>query len=251
MTDKTNPKLCAVILLCVTALLCTCVLCNAVIRYKAIPRGSGITATGSASLDFESDLIVWRGRFWVDAGSLDAAYKKLHSDAELVKQYLEEEEIREDEMLFGSVGIERKTTPVYDEFGNLTEYRETGYHLTQSFVVSSEELDKTAAVSRNISELIASGIELESDSPQYYCTRLDEIKMELIEAASANARERIERMAGQAGARKGKLATANLGVFQITALHSGTGDYGATGTLDTSSRYKTAMITVKLNYGVK
>lgn len=250
MMEKNTQNMCTAVLLCVTVVLCTCLFCSAMFRYKRVLKGNGITATGSASLDFESDLIVWRGRFGVNADSLEGAYKKLRFGSELVKQYLEGEEIRDDEMLFGSVEIERRTTPVYDEFGNLTEYREAGYHLTQNFLVSSEELDKVAAVSRNISELIASGVELESDSPQYYCTRLDEIKMELVEEASANARERIERMAGQAGARMGKLATASLGVFQITALHSGTGDYGATGTLDTTSRYKTAMITVKLNYGI-
>ena len=248
--DKNSQKMCRAVLLCATAVLCTSLLCIAVTRYKSTVTGSGITATGSASLDFESDLIVWRGRFRVEADSLEESYRKLSSASGRVKQYLEDEEIREDEMQFGSVQIERKSIPVYDEFGNLMEYRDGGYHLTQSFVVSSEELDKVADVSRNSSELIASGVELESDSPRYYCTRLDEIKMELIEAASANARERIERMAGQAGARRGKLATASLGVFQITALHSGTGDYGATGTLDTASRYKTAMITVRLNYGI-
>ena len=246
--DKRIIRLCAV---CVTMLLCAGILFKTVITYKSTPTGNGITATGSASMDFESDLIVWRGSFMVYGESLEEAYDKIKAGADLVKEYLQGQQIQEDEMVFGSVDISRKMIPVYDENGNYTNDREGGYDLTQSFVVSSDDIDKVAAVSRDISKLIASGVELESRNPEYYCTRLDDIKMQLIEAASANAKERIDLMAEQAGAAPGKLMSANLGVFQITAANSGTGDYGATGTLDTASRYKTAMITVRLNYAVR
>lgn len=58
-------------------------------------------------------------------------------------------------------------------------------------------------------------------------------------------------MAAGTGSRTGELLSANLGVFQITAKNSGSGEYSYDGAFDTSSRYKTAMITVKLNYAVE
>ena len=45
--------------------------------------------------------------------------------------------------------------------------------------------------------------------------------------------------------------SANLGVFQITAKNSGSGEYSYDGAFDTSSRYKNAMITVRLNYAAE
>ena len=42
---------------------------------------------------------------------------------------------------------------------------------------------------------------------------------------------------------------ANLGVFQITAQNSNT-EYSYGGYFDTSSRKKTASITVRLNYSI-
>lgn len=58
-------------------------------------------------------------------------------------------------------------------------------------------------------------------------------------------------MAEDSGADLEKLLTANLGVFQITARNSANEGYSSGKTFNTSSRYKTASITVKLNYSVK
>ena len=58
-------------------------------------------------------------------------------------------------------------------------------------------------------------------------------------------------MAKNSGAKVGKLRNSNLGVFQITATNSGTSSYSYDGAFDTSSRNKTASITVKLEYDLK
>ena len=77
------------------------------------------------------------------------------------------------------------------------------------------------------------------------------MKLELIEKATDNAKQRIDIMAAGTGSKTGQMLSANLGVFQITAKNSGSGEYSYDGAFDTSSRYKTAMITVKLNYAVE
>ena len=126
-----------------------------------------------------------------------------------------------------------------------------GYDLYQSLSVTSEDIDKVENISRDITKLIESGVEFVSNSPEYYCTKLDEVKLELIEKATDNAKQRIDIMAAGTGSKTGQMLSANLGVFQITAKNSGSGEYSYDGAFDTSSRYKTAMITVKLNYAVE
>ena len=106
-------------------------------------------------------------------------------------------------------------------------------------------------ISRDITKLIESGVEFESELPEYYYTKLDEVKLDLIEKATANAKERIDIMSAGSGAKAGKLLSATLGVFQITAKNSGSESYSYDGYLDTSSRYKTANITVRLNYAAE
>mgnify|MGYP002511209863 CR=1 FL=1 len=178
----------------------------------------------------------------------DDVYSIIKKDAQLVQKYLEENGVATDEMAFSSVSISQSYTSRYDEEGNYIGDEENGYDLTQSLTVSSSDVDKVESISRDITQLIESGVEFESEHPEYYYTRLDEMKLELIEKATANAKERIDLMAQGSGATLGNLLTANLGVFQITARNSANEGYSSGGTFNTSSRYKTASITVKLNY---
>lgn len=168
-----------------------------------------------------------------------------------VREYLRENGIEDDEMVFGAVDIRQRQQSVYDEHGNYIESVPNGYDLYQTVSVTSRDIDKVEEVSRDITRLIEDGVELTSNSPEYYCTRLDEVKLDLIEKATANAKRRIDIMAEGSGSEAGELLTASLGVFQITGQNSGSGEYTYDGAFDTQSRYKTANITVRLNYAVK
>ena len=219
--------------------------------YYKTSGDNDIKATGSASFDFESDLIVWRGNFSQEAATSRIAYEKIKSDADVVRDYLKRQGLSDKEIVFSSVDVTRTTEDRYNEEGNFIGSYYTGYKLTQSITVSSEKIDAVEEISRNISTLIESGVELESWSPEYYKTNLDDVKMELIGKATENARERVEIMAQGSGAKIGRLKNSELGVIQITPTNSGTSSYSYDGAFDTSSRYKTATITVRLDYAVK
>lgn len=239
------------IILAAAAIICTSLLANALLSFRKSGNGNGLSATGSASCDFASDLIVWRGSFSVHGDTPKEAYSIIKKDAQLVQKYLADNGVSANEMAFSSVSISQSYTSRYDEEGNYIGDEENGYYLTQSLTVSSSDVDKVENISRDITQLIESGVEFESHHPEYYYTKLDEMKLELIEKATANAKERIDIMAEGSGADLEKLLTANLGVFQITARNSANEGYSSGGTFNTSSRYKTASITVKLNYSVK
>lgn len=210
-----------------------------------------ISATGSASMDFESDLIVWRGYFEAYAYTAEDAYAQLNSDANAVKKFLVSNGVAEDEIVFSSVNIYQKSRDIYDENGNYHGYEFDGYELSQSVTVTSTNLDSVEKVATDISSLLSAGIQFSSYSPEYYYTKTDDLKLELIEKATENSKARVDIMAEQAGARVGKLNSSNLGVFQITAQNTGTSSYSYDGCLDTSSRMKTATITVKLTYDLR
>ena len=50
-----------------TAIICVLILSTSLVNYKKIYGSGGIQATGSASCDFESDLIVWSGVLTAEA----------------------------------------------------------------------------------------------------------------------------------------------------------------------------------------
>lgn len=232
-------------------ILCTLILVVGLVSYKSKSPSGGITATGSASCDFESDLIVWRGYFSSYGATSEEAYRSIKKDSEAVKNYLTENGISESEIVFSSININKHYTETYNDDGNYIGDVLDGYDLYQDVCITSSDVNKVEQISRDISGLIESGIEFSSDSPEYYYTKLDELKLQLIEDATANAKQRIDIVAGQTGDQAGKLSSASLGVFQITATNSASEEYSYGGTFNTSSRFKTASITVKLNYNVK
>jgi hypothetical protein len=108
-------------------------------------------------------------------------------------------------------------------------------------------VDKVENISRQVSELINSGIEFYSNSPEYYYTKLAELKIEMIAAATKDANIRAKKIAENAGSKVGRLKNADMGVFQIVAQNSSE-EYSWGGSFNTASKRKTATITVKLQY---
>ena len=74
--------------------------------------------------------------------------------------------------------------------------------------------------------------------------------MGLIETASADARMRAEKIARNAGTKIGRVASARMGVFQITGANTNE-EFSAGGSFNTASRQKKARITMRVEYRVK
>ncbi len=242
--------LACVVIVAIAAVVCTMIFTRGFVSYKTSGNG-GLSATGSASVDFEADLIVWRGTYSTYARTTSEAYSNLNRDADKIREYLEDYGIAEDDVVFSAINISKRYVSNYNDEGNYIGDQFDGYELYQTVTVSSEDVDTVEVVSRDITELIEEGVEFTSNSPEYYYKDLDSLKLELVEAATENAKQRIDLMAKGSGCTPGKLISSSLGVFQITAKNSAEEEYSYGGTYNTSSREKTATITVKLNYAVK
>ncbi|MBM3916171.1 MAG: SIMPL domain-containing protein [Sphingomonadales bacterium] len=208
-----------------------------------------VSVLGLGEESFDSDLIVWRASFSRRSYELKDAYAQLNSDIRKVRSYLKSRGINEDEMVFEAADISKEWSRVYDDEGNLRQTIFDGYSLNQSVKVSSKKVNVVEQTSRQVSELIDAGIELNSEAPEYYYTKLAQLKLKMIEAATKDARQRAEKIAENGGGSLGKLKNADMGVFQITAENSSE-DYEWGGSFNTSSRRKTANVTIRLKYEI-
>lgn len=247
---KAIVTLVSVFVVAAAAIACAFIFTKGFVQYKSNNNG-GLSATGSASVDFEADLIVWRGTYSAYAETTTDAYGRLNRDADKIRRYLSNNGVKDSDVVFSSIDINRRYNSNYNEEGNYVGDSFAGYELYQTVTVSSEDVDNVEKISRDITELIEDGVEFTSNSPEYYYKDLDSLKLQLVEAATENAKQRIDLMAKGSGCEVGKLVSSNLGVFQITATNSGDDEYSSGGTYNTSSRNKTATITVKLNYTVR
>jgi len=206
-----------------------------------------ISVTGLGSKNFVSDLIVWSGSFVQKNMDLKEAYAKLDKDRESIKSYLLSKGLSNDNIIFSAVEIKKEFEDIYDANGRKAKAVFTGYRLKQQVQIESTEVDRVENISREVSELINSGIEFYSNSPQYYYTKLAELKIQMIAEATKDASTRALRIAENAGSKVGRLKNADMGVFQIVAQNSSE-EYSWGGSFNTASKRKTATITVKLNY---
>lgn len=209
-----------------------------------------ITVTGLGSRDFDSDLIVWSGTFSRLNKDLKKAYTEIDQDRDLIKNYLTSKGIEEKNIVFQSITINREFDNQYDSQYNLRRSTFAGFNLVQTVTIESHEVDKVEDIARSITELINIGIEFYSHRPQYFYTKLAELKLEMIEAATQDAYTRAKKIAENSGSKVHKLKRASMGVFQIVAQNS-TEDFTWGGAFNTDSRKKTASITVKLDYQVQ
>lgn len=214
--------------------------------YSTSKKGDeAITVTGSAKKRIKSDLVVWTASVSFESPKLADAYRSLTENVPLVKQYLVGKGIAENQITVSSIS----TSKIKRRDASGIETAEiTGYSLTQTVEVRSNEVDKVAQIARESTELINQGILIESNSPQYYYTLLGDLKIEMLGEAAKDAKVRAEQIAASTGNRIGAVRSARMGVLQITAADST--DVSDGGISDTSSIDKDMTAVVNVSFGV-
>jgi len=204
-----------------------------------------ITVKGYAEKRIRSDFIAWKGSFNTRATQITEAYKSISRDLAIVEEYLTSQGITRDQIIVSSINT--RTIPKLNERGIPTD-EVASYELTQQIEIQSNEVDKVASIARQSTELINKGILFNSNPPQYFYTKLSDLKIEMVASATRDARQRADQLAINSGCRVGSLRSASMGVFQITKANSTEmSDYG---TYDTSSLEKDVKSVVTASFSI-
>jgi uncharacterized protein len=209
-----------------------------------------VSVAGSANYNFTADLIVWTASFETLDMDMKNAYSKLKTDDQLILEYLKNRGIWDTEVVFSSVTTEKQFEDTYSPEGKHTGRAFKGVLLRQVVKVESKNIDKVEKISREITELLQQGIELNSQEPLYYYTKLADLKIDLLAKAAADAYNRAMTIAKNAHSTLGELKQADMGVFQITGQYSNE-SYTYSGAYNTSSKNKTANVIVRMEYELK
>lgn len=222
------------------------------LSYSVMHRNASdnvISVTGMAERNFESDLIVWKSQFTVKNMQLTSAYSELKNQSEATKKFLLSKGINEKEMILSAAEISKDFIYSTTSNGNSSSTFD-GYLLTQRVNIISNDVPKVEKISREITELINNGIEITSLAPEYYYTKLADLKISMLADAAKDGYQRAKTIAESGESKLGNMTNSNMGVFQIVAQNSSE-DYSWGGTFNTSSKKKTATVTVKMQYQVK
>ncbi len=178
----------------------------------------GITVTGSAYEIVKSD----SGRLSIDiniqAKTKAAAYQIMKKQLPLVTKYITEKGIPAE-------NIEIKNYNGYYSYkynqstGNYTN--EVDYFkLLQPMEITSNDVNKIKEISLDIQSLLDQGIDINIRQTAYYYSKLSDLKVKLLEAATDDAKQRAAAMLKATNNKVGNIQSVKMGVFQITEVDS-------------------------------
>lgn len=217
-------------------------LSSAIVRLK---HANSIKVKGTAEKSIASDSATWTASFSVRAPNLTDAYAELERSRNAVKKFFADANVPESECTYWAIST--STQNRLDKEGNVTNEIDQ-YVLAQSVEVKSKDVSRIDKLSKTITDLIQSGVEIHSSAPAYVYSGLEQIKLELLGAATQNAYERAKTLAENSHGKVGALSSASQGVFQITPVDST--QVTDSGEYDTSTIDKKVKAVVTLEFHI-
>jgi hypothetical protein len=180
----------------------------------------------------------------VEADNLTQAQQKLKADADRVAEFFKQRGVTNEDI--SAINIQRLKPASGRDSGDEDSRRTVGYRLHQTLRLESAEVRQVMDLQQQSSALVADGVELDDQGIQFIYTKTAEAKIDMLAAATKDARQRAEQIASQGGRKIRGLRAAKMGVFQITPRNSN--DTSAEGINDTTAREKTIRAYVSASF---
>jgi hypothetical protein len=188
---------------------------SSAIKYKDYERT--VTVKGLSEREYEADVVIWPIQFTEADNALENLYNSIEESANKIRIFLEKNGIKPEEITFTPPAITDKSAQDYGN-SNKPEFR---YSAFQTVMVYSKNISSVRSIMSSLSELGKKGIVFTVDDykskTEYVFTRLNEIKPEMIEEATRQAREVAIKFATDSQSKLGKIKKASQGQFSINA----------------------------------
>ena len=190
-----------------------------------------VTVRGLAERDVMADLATWTISYSASAGDLSSAQASVDRDTAAIRAFFEELGFPADALQPTGVNV---SSFVNDGIPTFT--------VRQRMTLRTTDIERAQRAVRRQFDLVRRGVLLEEGSGMAYTfTKLNEIKPEMVAAATRNAREAAEQFANDSGTGVGGIKQATQGYFEINARD---GDGGGWGVADTPFKQVRVVTTI-------
>ena len=175
-----------------------------------------VTVKGLSEREFSADVVIWPIQFTEAGNELESVYRAVDLSSEKIQTFLLNAGVSAEEISFSAPAITDKSAQQYGSSAR-AEFR---YAATQTVTVYSENIVVVRSLMGKLSDLGKQGIAFSGASydarPEYLFTRLNEVKPEMVEEATREARAVAEKFAADSNSRLGKIRNASQGQFSIS-----------------------------------
>ena len=197
-----------------------------------------VQVVGAATERFESDIVKWNITFEENTGleNMGDGYHNIQNKRSRLIAIMSKLGIPEE-----SISVNPITTQKRWDSGKIS-----GYTLLQSLFIISEDVEKIENIALSPDELLEENIFFQVSSLEYFYSKIDLLKKDLLAKATKNAKERAEKILQEGNYRPGRMISAKAGVFQIIEPYST--EVNSYGMYNTSSRKKDIKVTVHAQF---
>jgi hypothetical protein len=237
-------------LLGISFIIATCIASYTFFKIKTL--NNNITVAGLAERVVTSDTAKWSGYFTrrVSPSSLQEGNNEMTKDWEAISAYLHAHGIKDEEISLQP--ISRNTNCATNKFGyqDCTGNGLVSYDLMQYFTIESNNVEALSELSQSSTQDLGDkGILFTSQGLEFYYSKLADLRVELTEEATHNAKIRAEKIANTTGSKIGYLQSADVSVIQVTQKNST--DISDYGTYDTTSLDKKITLVVHATFSLR
>lgn len=193
---------------------------KAVEKYRSYDRI--VNVKGLCEKEVKADRVIWPIVYKVMANDIQSIYDQTDAGNAAIMSFLQSGGIEASEI---SVSVPAISDKFANEYGD--NDRAFRYIAKNVITVYTSDVDKVLSLMGRQSELLKQGIVTggsnQWENPvEFKYEGLNDIKPQMIEEATENAREAAEKFAKDSGSRLGKIKTANQGTFTIENRDSNT-----------------------------
>ena len=180
-----------------------------------------VTVKGLAEMEVPANKVTWPLMYKEVGNDLATLYNKISDTNSAIVNFLKKKGITEDEISINAPEIIDMQAERYNS--NPVPYR---YNVTTVITVTSSKVDLVRSLISEQGELLKQGIAITGGDYRYNITYdytgLNDVKPQMIEEATKNAREAAQKFAKDSDSELGKIKHAYQGQFSITDRDSNT-----------------------------
>ena len=177
---------------------------------KASDRGRVVHVRGLAEMEVPADKVFWNISYGLLGNDMKELFKEIAKNNNTIKQFLVDNGIPANEITFNVPSINDNEANTYSS--NHSRFR---YSSHSNLTIATDKVDAVRNLQQKMVNLIDMGIVINNNYASYEFTGLNNIKPQMIENATKNARAAAEKFAKDSESKLGKIRNASQGVFSI------------------------------------